>query len=449
VNNTPLDNYRDIPEIISSPVVMTEANQVISIYEGNFVLKNKDLVTKMTGKISFEWYPSGGVTFKGQIQKGEKVSVKFDEDYDLMIKDLPLGKCFLTSFPLLNNIWIEGKVRAESNKGDTSILVTKVGFAIPNLREFHGEPVKKIKENGEIQKLRNRLIFDNDKYNIIIDKCSNFKELSESLKEKGGYIILYAGELSKKDNSINYKETSDILDCFSSFLSFLNGRRVSPLFRKGFYENEEKWCDFSNYFVDSYKNIITWVEDKSVTDLKEIWKKFYNIWNNDDGKSFLRMVVHWYTEANSSMGIIEGSIVLAQVALELIYNWYIIEDKKMLLGKDSENITASNKIRLLISQLNSDSGISSKLTNLKSYADKNKLADGPEVFVNIRNSIVHSQEEKRKKLHEMNIKIKYEALELGLWYIELSLLHILGYEGKYYNRCTRSDSQVPWSKQFK
>ncbi|MGB4568690.1 MAG: hypothetical protein WBH96_06955, partial [Dysgonamonadaceae bacterium] len=47
----------------------------------------------------------------------------------------------------------------------------------------------------------------------------------------------------------------------------------------------------------------------------------------------------WYVEANSNAGFSEGSIILAQTALELIYNWWIVENKKIILGKDSENIS--------------------------------------------------------------------------------------------------------------
>jgi hypothetical protein len=114
---------------------------------------------------------------------------------------------------------------------------------------------------------------------------------------------------------------------------------------------------------------------------------------------------------------------MAQTALELLYNWWIIENKKMILGKDSENINASNKIRLISSQLNISYSVPSSFTLLQKFVDENEnINDAPEAIVQIRNAIVHSQQEKRKKLDSIHYKAKYEALQLSIWYIEMTLL---------------------------
>jgi len=82
---------------------------------------------------------------------------------------------------------------------------------------------------------------------------------------------------------------------------------------------------------------------------------------------------------------------------------------------------------------------------------KNKLLgtnqsfnDEIDVFVQIRNAIVHSQKDKRAKLNGFTTDEKYEAKKFGLWLIELSILKIVGYKGKYYNRCNDLDENVPY-----
>ena len=155
---------------------------------------------------------------------------------------------------------------------------------------------------------------------------------------------------------------------------------------------------------------------------------------------------------NKNSGFVEGSIIMAQTALELLYNWYIVENKKILLGKDSENINAANKIRLLISQLSIDYTVPKKFTALQSFLRSEKLIDAPEAVVQIRNAIVHSQEEKRIKLNNIDDTAKYETLQLCIWYIEMSLLKILDFKGIYCNRCSENRSKsstreyVPWMK---
>ena len=125
----------------------------------------------------------------------------------------------------------------------------------------------------------------------------------------------------------------------------------------------------------------------------------------------------------------------------------------MILGKDSDNISASNKIRLLISQLNISSSIPIAFIELEKFKDTtDNVADAPDSIVYIRNAIVHSQEEKRKKLSAIHYKAKYEALQVYIWYIELTLLCILDFNGDYYNRCSKeiyaikAEQQVPWKK---
>jgi len=90
---------------------------------------------------------------------------------------------------------------------------------------------------------------------------------------------------------------------------------------------------------------------------------------------------------------------------------------------------------------------------LQSFIDESKdIIDAPDAVVQIRNAIVHSQEEKRKKLSSIHYKVKAEALGLCVWYIEMSLLNILNFDNIYYNRCIRglftsnSKQLVPWSK---
>jgi hypothetical protein len=163
----------------------------------------------------------------------------------------------------------------------------------------------------------------------------------------------------------------------------------------------------------------------------------------------LAIAIHWYIEANCNSGFVEGSITMVQNALELLYNWLIVEKYKIIKGEDSKNISASNKIRILLSKINIESSIPKQLDKLINSSDKN--SDGPELFTQIRNAIVHSQEEKRQKIYNLEGGVKFQALTLGIWYVELILLFILNYSGEYYNRCSLNPTQqgvekVPWAK---
>lgn len=432
--------HNEIPDIIKSAYEMEHPNLPVGIYDGEYTLVAKKESFKIEGKIYFDWFPKNVVKFEGMlINPSSNIIRAFDsnEDFDLEIDGLMFGRALLLRVSDAPRSKISGIVVGGSVLGDRAISVSDVNFVIPNFRYVYGDPVKEIDDNGRIQCYRSRLILENENYTITLDSSSNFDTLDKELKEKGGYVTLNMGELKKKDGSITHNELQSLIYCFSTFLTFLNGRRCAPLFLQGKYEGDVIWTDFTSYQVDQYKTVDSWMPHAPIDGLNELWREFSKMWSDPNDKDFLKSAVHWYIESNANSGYLEGSIIMTQVALELIYNWLVIEKKKLLIGRDAENISASNKIRLLLAQVNCSSEVPESLKSLKEFVNDNKeIVDGVEAFVQIRNAIIHSQEEKRKKLTNMHYKIKYEACQLSLFYIEYALLSILKYKGKSFNRCS-------------
>ncbi len=430
--------------MIVSAFEMQQSNQRIDIFEGQFILKHNEKLIEVEGLIYFSWLPNPEVKFRGKVinESDDVVSIDLfitEHKFELVIDELVFGDISITSISHSNSsneINLEGRILDTAVFGDKSTPVTKVRFAIPNLREFQGDFVKAVNNEGGITRGSNRIVFENNDFLITIDKSSNFKELHNALKQ-GGYVNLYSGELTKKQGTIKFSELGDVVYCFTTFLTFLNGRRCAPFFLAGIHEEEVLWTDFSERRVDQYKYVITWPPSHSIEGLDELWKSFCTLWKDDNDKDFITSAIHWYVEANGNSDYAEGAIVMSQIALELIYNWFVIEKKKLLIGKDGENISASNKIRLLLSQVNGNSEVPVAFTNLQSFVGDNEdISDGADAFVQIRNAIVHSQEGKRKKLAKIPVPVIVETYQLSIWYIELSLLYVLKFKGKYFNRCS-------------
>ncbi|MFV7235328.1 hypothetical protein [Flavobacterium sp. ZB4R12] len=427
-------------DILESPIQMEIANQSIRIFEGEFSIKDDKQEIKINGKIEYNWLPHKGVVFSGKTVECSETIIKIIntiEYFDVIFNGNNLGIGFISQFSIDNEIKIKGEFQHSTIIGDKTVAVDKLKFCVPNFREFLGMPVKRITETNRTT-YKNRIILDNDKYSIVIDKCADYKKSINSLNESGGYFILYSGELKVKKGTLTFQNSREILHCLNVFLSFLNGRRTSTLFIHGIHEEDTIWVDYSNYYVDTYDTLPSWTNSHSIDGLSELWQVFSDKWKNKNNKDVLNTAVHWYLECNKSSGFIEGSIIMAQTALELLYNWYIVENKKLLLGKDSENINAANKIRLLISQLDINYTVPKKFTSLQNFLKSEKLIDAPEAVVQIRNAIVHSQEEKRIKLSNIENKSKQEALELCIWYIEMALLKVLNFKGNYCNRCSEN-----------
>lgn len=441
MNQTLDEVFKDIPNIINSPYEMEHPNLSINIHDGEFTLIQEEKTIKIDGKVFFDWFPHQNVKFEGIIIESTDnplVTFKNNEGFELFINGFTFGKALLTNVSLGQNSEISGLVQAESVLGDKSISVSKINFVIPNLIDLFGSPVNVLSKDGDVIKsCKNRVAFENDEFIITIDKSSKFNTLQDELSKKGGFVVLYAGEIIKKKGSIQYAELQELIYSFSVFLTFLNGRRCSPLFLQGIHDDDVIWTDFAGYKTDPYKSVFSWCPKLSINGMNEMWQQFSSIWKNKNDKNFLDFVIHWYVEANGNSGYMEGSIIMSQIALELIYNWLIIEKKRLLIGKDAENISATNKIRLLLGQVKLNTEIPHALKDLIKFVnDNNELVDGVDAFVQIRNAIIHSQEEKRKKLTNIRYRVKYEAQQLSIHYIEYAILSILKYKGRYYNRCS-------------
>ena len=148
-----------------------------------------------------------------------------------------------------------------------------------------------------------------------------------------GYVTLYSGQISATKGKIEFNELVDLIDCFSKFLSFINGRRCAPLFFTGTHNDQIIWTDFSGYSTDQFKYVFTWPSKTSAEGLDQLWQTFSHLWNDPNERDFINSAIHWYVESNAHSGYLEGSIILSQVALELIYNWVVVEKRKLLLRK--------------------------------------------------------------------------------------------------------------------
>jgi hypothetical protein len=351
---------------------------------------------------------------------------------------------------------IKGFTVGQSVLDDHSIAVSSIRFKVVNLREIKG-PVTQIQgTDGKTRSSYNRIVFSTNDYTIILDKINEFKRTMDNLRDEGSYSILYNGEITSSKSNIKLSDIHDLIHCFSTFITFMNGRRCSLLFLEGVFDNDIIWRDFTPRHTDQYKSVSSWSQVFNISEINATWQQFNKIWQTNEGKDFITTAIHWYVEANSHAAFTEGSIVLTQTALELLYNWVIVENKGVLLGKDAENISASNKIRLLLNALNITFDIPLSLSDLLSFqSSTQEITDGPEAFVNIRNAIVRSQVEKRKKLTQISSSAKYQSLKLGIWYLELALLNTFNFNGKYRNRCSLSnwagddEEYVPWVKSSK
>lgn len=445
MSNSSTEDSWVIPDALKSSLKMEEPNTDIKIYSGYFLIKRPKYNTSVFGKIIFKWNPRPRVFFTA-ISENKKDNFddikKEPKIFDIEIHSSLFGKARFTE--IFENS-IKGEIYGSAILGVKTQHVDRVCFNIPNLRRLHGDTVK-MSEGNKTHSWNGRTVFENDFYKITIDQSVSFSHKRDVLKAQGGFIILYNGILETKKETMNYEEVKELLFSFSMFLSFINGRRISCMFAQGFLSKEAIWKDYSSLLTNSYQKATSCLPEFQTKGLNDLWKQFYTLWFEKEEKDFLINSIKWYLVANNGEITSDTRTIMAQAALELIFNWWVIEQLKFL---NPRRDTAANKIRMILVQSKISLHIPKKLSNLSSLLNKD-IKDGPDAIVLIRNAYVHSHKRNRDKIQNIPNYARFEAISLALWYIELSILNILSYGLIYNNRTSEKkfmrakEEIVPW-----
>jgi hypothetical protein len=151
-------------------------------------------------------------------------------------------------------------------------------------------------------------------------------------------------------------------------------------------------------------------------------------------------------------GGVEGGTILAQAAFELLAWTLLVEDQRVLSEDGYQKLPASDKLRLLLSSCGIPPTIPSSMCALAKAAGAHTWVDGPQAITEVRNALVHASPKKRKKVFGGDADARCDAWWLGLWWLELVLLRLFDYQGKYSNRLIRDGwkgeevEPVPWAK---
>ena len=423
-----MKDYNSIPEIIKNVIEFPKPNHAIEIFEGDFELKNDNCSIKVNGIIYYSWFPEYGNYFKGNILDGdfEKYISNPLDYYDIYINKRKISRALIikcvTSLPATNS-FLKGALTNKIILGEKNLKIDEIKFSVPNLRSLSGNLIR---NNNKISKAR--ILLENNLWKIEIDKKSNYDELKEELLITGGYNLLYSGKLSSiNKTAFTFERVEDLFVCLNLFLSFINGRNISCLFLNGITNNKVVWTDFTSKSVDIYKDNFSPIFERNIVGMDCMWKEFSNIWAEKWGETFIKNIMHWYIQSKNQAGLIDGSIIMAQTGLEILYFY---TTKNNIHPKSS-----ADKLRNLLIYL----GIEDKKILAESKAMIKFSTDHLEekysgivgTITTVRNDLIHSEE---KFIDKISLQLKFEVYNLNLWLIEISLLKVFNYKGKYCNR---------------
>ena len=448
-------NQRETPSGICPHIIQKGLNEPIEFYQGKLIVNKDNISFEVDGKIQLVWLPFASLKF--ELEGTEEL--RYDEFNQLHCGD----RIGLTILGEENSI-LEGEITHTSSviRGeivDTKIDKNKQGerqasyakFFIPNFRYIIGTSiVNERTDSGFI--VTHRLSLSAKGWNITLDSLSNIDQLEKDLINSSGFAITHYGILEKNDGSLfDYQESKQIVDALKWYLSFVSGSFISPYALVGFNaDHNEVWKGWKSSRMFPYQNNFSWVSKSHPKTFEEPFKGFADLYFDPEWSDSLKRIVHIYVETNHIAINVEGAIILLQSALELLAYEILVEKNRVFSKTKFERSSNGERIKLLFDQLKIPLEISEHLEDLHRQAKgENWLA--PDAIRQMRNCIVHLSKKNRIKLNNHSQEA-YDVLHLCQWSLELCILKLCNYNGKYTNRLKRTQDQgdfdpVPWSSE--
>ena len=125
--------------------------------------------------------------------------------------------------------------------------------------------------------------------------------------------------------------------------------------------------------------------------------------------------------------------------------WHLlVNDRKVLSPEGFSKLPAADQFRLLVSTCGIPLDTPSALRELAAMRTQGRpVTDGPDRIARLRNDFVHPPRGGASARTHGRI---VDAWRLSIWYLELSLLSLIGQTGSYRSRLTAGEiSSLPWS----
>ena len=281
------------------------------------------------------------------------------------------------------------------------------------------------------------LILQAQPWSVSIEPVSNLQELEKSLSADRGYAITHQGVISRTDQqAYSVQDAKDLLDGLDHFLSFVQGSPCSSTNVSGIdSEGNEAWKRWGARHVSPWRTHRSWFDITASNALSEIFPVFWQEFK--DHKVHLSRILELYADSNVT-GSCDIAIILTQVALECL--------TYMTVGKKSRRTTGC-WIAAVLQKAGIATQIPADFAKLEEIREREKWEHGPRTIVELRNSMIHAE----SFSGDISIDAYYEAMRLGLWYLELLLLKKFKYKGKYASRLTPvqragNTELVPWAQ---
>jgi hypothetical protein len=329
-----------------------------------------------------------------------------------------------------------------------------VVFHIPNFHYYWGEPIAYLSTGGATL-ARRRASVEAGEWKLTIDLVKyDGVDLQKALKACAGYGITHVGRIERVDGAtFSASDALEILDAVSVFLSFCRGAWACCALPVGFDScGGRVWEQWATPRAEQWRSVSSWFRHQDGSAMMGVFEGFLRLWMAETWRRPLRIACSWYVESNLLAGAIEGAMVLAHTALELLAWATLVQGRQMLSTDGFDRLPAADRLLLLVSLAGIPTRIPDSFSDLCTVAKAENWQTGPHAIAELRNAIVHPTKKHFDKLARVESHARFEAWTLALWYVELLILWLCEYQGDYSCRCVREGYSgaddvlpVPWA----
>jgi hypothetical protein len=437
-----------LPDRLMPDLLMKALNEPIPFRSSGmrFRLDGATEAVSMSGLLQLRWQPSPAVEFDGEI--GASVPMSATTATLLLESPSAETEVILTHVSVgMDKSGLRCVLTSDVELVHDTALATRIRFYLVNFTDYVGDAVKR--DNASDRGwFRGRLSFSTPDLACVVDSIPEVDELRKQASRDAGFVVTHVCELTLV-RPCPHAEILPLLGELHLFFGFLRGAWAGPVLPRAYSESTLVWEQFAGWVVDDSREVGSWLPQRSFLSLSPLFEQFHRFAHSSEWSNALKTALSWYVAANASSVPHEVRLVLAQVALDLLASVELVEVRQIFQHEPFDRIGAARRIRHLMTHLRIPAGVPSHLKDLSAIATT-LACDGPGVVVYIRNRLSHATEANRRDLDVVSPTQLWEAAQLSLQYVELALLALLGYNGKYAQRawCGWKGSDevaVPWA----
>ena len=325
--------------------------------------------------------------------------------------------------------------RQPVNVIDKGLPLKKVKFGLLNFPIMYGSQCIWVEEAHGYSAIPHSKMVVAD-WCVEITGLVNVSDVVKELQQHSGYGLTYTGSITHKDNgNLSVQNAEQLLEALRAFLSFVRGAASSSTLVEGIDQDGQRpWLRWGAHHVEPWMNLSSWFRTSNGADiLSDLFPKFWSLLEADEErKSSILRSVDWYLQSNVSPPHV--GIILTVAALERLSFQVLGRERHEPMGEYISQALEELQIPLDISN------------GYRALTQVDSWKHGPHALVVIRNDLTHPNQ----KYGPLSDIVIHEAWNLGQWYIEMILLHMLTFRGEYKNRLADGGDPagafitVPW-----